>query len=321
MRAWWRQAGISQRAAAGLLPLLVVLLFVGGPDGEWGRSARQAWQFGHVVLFFLLGWLLLPELRCRYPERTAIIAVLLGAAALGLLIEWLQGFVGREVSFADVRLDVIGAALALPWRRGAVPAHPRGGRPLGAGLIAAAAGLALLWLDVRPLLGSVRDEYRARRDFPLLASWASERELGRLSANGHLQIVEAPGRPGERALSIRLRPGRYAGFQFDYFPPDWRGFRALQLELHLPPGVPGSVTCRIHDRSHDNRYADRFNRRFPVLPGWNTLRLPLAEVQAAPRGRPMDMAHLTGLGCFFVGLEQPVALGLGTVRLLQGGSE
>lgn len=301
----------------------VLLLFVGGPDAHSSRSVRQGWQFGHVLLFFLAARLALPVLRSRLGVRESVALVLLAAGLLGGLVEWLQGFVGREVSWTDVRLDVIGAALGLAGRMPAdapavapVPDPDQWGGyrrvPL---LLAAIALVVLVWLDALPVGRTLLDEYRARRDFPVLVAWAGELELDRVKADGSVRIDNAPGRPGKRALRIGLPPSAFAGFELQYFPGDWRGFELVELALYVPAGAPGSITCRVHDAEHDNRYADRFNRRFEVIPGWNVLSIPLADVQRAPRGREMDMARVQGVGCFFVGLREGAELWVGKIAL------
>ncbi|MFM7272914.1 MAG: VanZ family protein, partial [Gammaproteobacteria bacterium] len=183
-----------------LLALCVLLLFVGGPDAQSTRSLRQGWQFGHVLLFFVAARLALPFFRRRFGAGASVALVLLAAALLGALVEWLQGFVGREVSWADVRLDVIGAAL--------------GSTAVGAGrarwILPAFALVLLTWLDALPLGRALLDEYRARRDFPVLASWASDLELGRMQPAAGMRREHAPERPGERALRVLLQPVPYA---------------------------------------------------------------------------------------------------------------
>lgn len=288
-----------------LLALCVLLLFVGGPDAQSMRSLRQGWQFGHVLLFFLAAWLVLPLLLRRFSAGASVALLLLAAGLLGALVEWLQGFVGREVSWTDVRLDVIGAAL--------------GSAAVGTGparwILPALALPVLLWLDALPLGWALLDEYRARRDFPVLARWESELELERLQPGAGMHIDNAPLRPGERALRVPLQPAAFAGFHLQYLPGDWRGYGALELELYLPPGAPGSITCRVHDAAHDNRFSDRFNRRFAVAPGWNRLAMPLDDIRHAPRVREMDMARLRGVGCFFAELQAGTELWVGKVAL------
>ena len=79
----------------------------------------------------------------------------------------------------------------------------------------------------------------------------------------------------------------------------------MLLDLTNPGDRPLELSLRIHDVRHDQEYSDRFNWRI-TLPAQSreTIRVPLAAVRNAPRGRQMDLEHIAGLLLFRTGPER-----------------
>ncbi len=290
-----------------LVAILAPLLFLGGPDFHSPRSFRLAWQLGHPLLFFAVVAALasVPRLRGIPFLRLFALATAL-ALVLGGAIELTQGLWGRERSLSDLRLDLLGAwagavwaGRLVPWRRIAV-------------LTAVLA--PLLVLDLRPLVVALVDEYRARRSFPLLSGFHTDLEIQRWRADGRMTLVPAPGGADDRVLRVTLAPAIYSGFRLQHFPRDWRGYHALRLRVFTEENQ--KLTCRIHDVWHDQRHADRFNRSLVLAPGWNLVEIALAEVEAAPAGRAMDMSRVAEFGCFVVRPATAVVLQIAAVELV-----
>ena len=56
---------------------------------------------------------------------------------------------------------------------------------------------------------------------------------------------------------------------------------------------------RVHDIGHSREYADRFNRMFDLAPGERrSLRIPLDDIQRAPRNRLMNMTQISDVTLF-----------------------
>jgi VanZ family protein len=142
-----------------LLALSVVLaplLFVGGPSGFTARSVQLGWSLGHGILFFCLSAGLTDHIPETVRTRSAKYALFsLGATIiLAALVEWLQGFVGRQRSVEDVLISLAGTAVALlvtgPTQTGSRRVRP-GRALLAAGIVSAACaptGVAL-WDEAR----------------------------------------------------------------------------------------------------------------------------------------------------------------------------
>jgi hypothetical protein len=111
----------------------------------------------------------------------------------------------------------------------------------------------------------------------------------------------------------------YSGVALEYFPGDWSGFRALEIEILNPSPESLDITCRIHDRRHEKgeqRHSDRFNKMYRLQPGWNNLRIDLEEVARAPAGRTMDLGEIRFVGLFATKLPASRTIFIDYVRLV-----
>ena len=283
------------------------LLFIPLDVQGLGRSLAALWNLGHLLFFFCLTWMLLPRIKWKgiqAPAGVGIGLAMVCGLVLGGLIEFLQhGIDGRSAGVGDIYLDITGAMLASVWTEW---------RP-GMTLFPYAATLRVVSIMVAaplffPLLAALADEWRARRDFPVLVDSTSCMALSRFSDQKNLQWL------GD-SIRIDFTTTRYSGFGLRFFPRGWTGYARLEMSLSNPSDRTITLTCRIHDRSHNQAYEDRFNAMYAIVPGENTIVMNLAEVSALPTGRLMDMTNIAGIGCFTTSLERPVALLLHRIGL------
>jgi hypothetical protein len=102
-----------------------------------------------------------------------------------------------------------------------------------------------------------------------------------------------------RSLRIRFRGGSFPRLTLIEPQPDWRGYSRLMLDVTNPEAQPLTLTLRVHDKAHDNRVADRFNRRFTLGPRERrVLAFPIAEVAESPASRDMDMSRIANVIVF-----------------------
>lgn len=287
-----------------------LLLFVGGPESNDPRSWREFWNLGHVLVFALWGGLWLRWRGGGLSWNNLGLALLL-TLLLGGAVELLQGGLGRSPDLVDLGRDLVGTLLALAWAR---PSSWPPGRQLALRVVVLLLGL----LCLLPPAIALTDEALARRDFPVLADFETPFELDRWEGNARLSIASNPVVRGGHALRAVLGTERYAGLFLTAFPGDWRGYRTLAVEVHNPLAQPLRLVCRIHDLAHVQglqAYNDRFNRSLLLTPGWNSLRIDLAAVAAAPKGRALDLGQVAGVGFFAIELPESVVLHFDALRL------
>ena len=165
---------------------------------------------------------------------------------------------------------------------------------------------------------SLDTSFESLDEFPVLADFESPWETSRWGGDAEITRDRGFAQNGRYSLKIELNTTTYSGVSLNYFPSDWKGFKDLQFDLFNPSDKALNVTCRIHDALHaenELRYNDRFNRSYRLEPGWNAIRIPLADVAAAPRTRTMNLQAIRDFSIFAVRLSQPQTLYLDHVRL------
>lgn len=295
-----------------LLLLLSPWFFWFGPDHDAQRSYQLGWNLGHIVFFALAALWLIRRRRLSalgfYRQGAVVLGVTL---LLGGLIEWLQGGLARQSDVADLARNCLGAMLVLAWRGGAKCIARRWLTAIRAGLL-----LALAWQFYLPL-SALLDEWRSTRHFPLLANFESALEMSRWQ-QGSARFSRSTRHvsSGQSALQVLLDTGHFSGIMLRYFPRDWRGYQYLSFDLYSDVALP--ITVRIHDQLHragGQLYRDRFNRRYALTPGWNTISIALDEVAQAPATRRMDLSAVAAVGWFVTDQPAPLRIFLDNVRL------
>lgn len=294
--------------------ILAVLLFAGGPGYHSPRSLHAFWDLGHLGAFFLWTYLLLTGKRfggaSHVRHWTAGLAFCITAGAGS---EWIQSLTGRDASLDDILRDIVGGLLALSWIVPSVKNLPPGARRTARGLSASFLLIAFL-----PLATALGDEMAARSGFPVLSDFETPLERSRWEGGARFEVDSTVARHGKASLRVEMDTSLYSGVSLAYFPGDWRGYRYLAIEVLNPSPDLLEITCRIHDRRHeegDRRYQDRFNRFYRLPPGWNELRIDLGDVARTPAGRTMDLGEIRSVGLFAMKLPKPRTMYLDSVRL------
>jgi hypothetical protein len=291
--------------------LVALVLFASLPP--WPKIWAVLNDSAHAPVFGLLALTLLTLLRTsshRSPVPLAL-AAFAATVLLGIAVEWVQGLIGRDSSWKDVGTDALGAACALGlagWAPilGLDRFHTAVGRRTALGIALLSGALILL-----PIVESGLAYARRAMQFPVIARFDSTLDLYFAKAqyaDGTLAPLPAPwARAGDRdSLRIVSAAGEWPGFAISEPEPDWRGYRALNVDVTNPDGEPLQLTVRVHDVQHDQRQEDRFNRTFAVDP-WarRILSIPVADIASAPAGRPLDLQRVAGVIVFASGSKLP----------------
>jgi VanZ family protein len=285
---------VSRRSSYLLLLLFVVaalLLFVPLPIPPTyaGRTIENA---GHTPLFFIVTLAILFMLRDRPRFAGWRLYVAAGAIgiSLGFLSEVVQRPLARDASWEDVGADAIGsicalAAYALFDRHAGVRRWHR--------VIAAVVAASCLIVYLSPIYTMTRAYLHRNGQFPVIASFDSRIELyWTMSIGVYRDVVND-------ALEVIFVAKETPGIGFHEPIPDWTGFGWLVLDVENPANEPLKLGVRVHDKSHNWQYHDRFNREFDLPAGERrSIRISLDEIRRGPRNRPMDMTRISNISLF-----------------------
>ena len=295
----------------GIAALLSLLLFIRIPSpDEWIRVSLDA---AHGPIFAAVAVIVAIMLRrargsdgATWPDWPVWRRALAISVALGVVIEFLQGFAGRPPSFFDVLTDLAGALAGLAaWTlatRPERPAAPGGHREMP--WLVIALGLAGLVFVLWKPLDSALAYARRAADCPVIAAFEDADGLHFATTDGvSAAIVELPPPwskvPGERALELRYDPAHPPAVQILEPSPDWTGFDLVSVDLTNAGPVDLSLVLRIHDLTHDWTHEDRANLPLVIPAGTRTtVRVALDAVERAPAGRLMDLTRIDNVMVF-----------------------
>jgi VanZ family protein len=297
-----------------LAGILLVFLFAGGPGYHSPRSLHAVWDLGHFVAFSLWSYLLLLLNPFREVSRRRQWGVVISFCLLfGGGTEGIQWALGGDASVGDFLRDLVGGVVTLAWF---APTENENSGRQGQGAIYVS--LVLLAAAGFPLAKALADEAIARYQFPVLSDFETPFEIDRWEGGAPVSVDRSFARNGKASLRVGLDTSLYSGVSLKHFPGDWRGYRFLSMEILNPSGSEVGITCRVHDRFHEEGeqlYGDRFNKGFRITPGWNSIRIDLGDIARAPAGRDMDLGRIRSVGLFTTRLPEKRTIFIDFVRL------
>ena len=294
---------------------------------NYNQLWRELTNSGHAILFgsvavvvLMLSWQLLrgrvPRLRWHYFIAFFVTAFMGGA------VEIIQIYTPRDADPYDFLMDCLGAAsflciVAAFDKRLKRPSPAAGESRRKAGLtLAGLSFFALAFLS--PGLWATAMITRDA-DFPTICGFDSYWETKWIhTVRARLERVPPP--PGfttARGMvgKFTALKGAFPKMDFIEVDPDWRGYSSLNLDIFSQLDHPVNMAIRIDDVHHNDRFEDRFNRRLVVQPGLNHYVIDMNDILNAPKGRQMDLEHITHVLIFGVFPRQPFTVYIDNFRL------
>ena len=293
--------------------LLVALpIFIDLPGHSALTQATQ--DAGHSVIFALIAMLVFAviaplnlALQVKYVLSFVIVVM------LGVMVEWVQAKIGRDASISDILLDAVGAFVGLILCRARYHSSNKT-------ILYGIAVIILLGCFAYPaiiLLGVV-DKYR---NVPVLVDFDGlvNTNVYKPMNGAAVTIASAAGAWSDNqsdVAEIHFKPGHlWPGIELLEVFADWRAYEFLDLEVYSLESETLRLTLRVHDKAHNNEYADRFNREFMIQPGLNQLSVSLDEIKNAADSRQLDLSTIAGLIMFMTETEQLKRVQLDNIRL------
>jgi VanZ family protein len=263
-----------------------------------------------ALLFLSLRWIF------RGCRSTRVdLAVTAAALALGCLIEILQPFFGRNASWLDMSLDVVGICTGyVLWR----VANGTLARPW---LLLCTFVAAIVFIQPAQLYA----QWQREQAFPNLLDFDQDSLTAFVEVQGaaELSVVGAPitwhDNPTRVGL-LKVTTGPWPGIYLRPSIADWRDYEAISFQVYSPYLHSMTVSLRIDD-SHYDGGGDNFDQKYAIVPGVNNLHISLSEVRKAPRERALDMGNIALLFLYVPQPEDPIILYLDNFRLVLSDSK
>jgi len=97
---------------------------------------------------------------------------------------------------------------------------------------------------------------------------------------------------GEKSLKLELFPSSYPGLSPALKHHDWRAYQTFCFEVYNPEPERVKLTLRIDDKKEALEYSDRYNKSFMIMPGANTLSIPLDTLKKSGTNKSLELKNI-----------------------------
>ncbi len=303
---------LRQALPSGLLLLLCLVFFSILPSE--GLVLPHLINSGHALVFGLATYVLLLVIGSQRPLNE-LLYILLFCLLVGLSVELIQPYVGRERSLMDFIYDFLGCSAALLWYLAKFRTSSRRHKTIMRGLALALVASSLAYPAYRWYV-----KLQADASFPLIADFESfgwpQLVVAKNGSDLELSLAPESWDNNTQVGKLRFKQGAlYPGMRFAYLYRDWQGFERLSFELYSEANEVMYAVLRIHDRKHQNQYRDRFKRKLRITPGLNRYLISLKDVKEGLQMRAMEMGQIADMMLYMHKPEQERTIYIDNIRL------
>lgn len=290
---------------------------------DFGKShsllIEEILNYGHLLLFgfIAIGILWTIEINDRsLHESGSYVKAGIISILLGIFTEFVQVFFPeRYFELSDIFNDAMGTISFLAFTfsfKKTISKNLKVFLRIGT--------VFLIIIASFPVFNAVLDTLDMQRDFPVISSFESPREIKRWKNQECVfQRTREHVTHGKYSFRIDLHPGEFPGMTLNYLKHDWRGYGVLSFDVFLEGPKPLRITVKVNDRKHNEEYADRFNQGFILKPELNHITISMQDIMKAPKNRLMDVSDITKVSIFTHNLKHPRVLYVDNFRLEKDG--
>lgn len=301
-----------------IIGCVIATLLMFWPMPELNRFLRYGMDLLHAPFFAILAFVL-DQKRKQYQQEKGRLILWILLLILGALLEFAQGWVGRNSNWLDGLANLLGATsgILLSSSREALSFRNKWFRQL----------LALSFIGIASFSGirGMWDTLAARQMFPVLADFESSSQLLRWNPReAQLRRSQEYASEGNYSGRLDLDRGRYPGASLELPEMAWTDYEVLAFDLFWNPSPSlhqlntnrsFPVHIKLEDRGPNDTTADRFETTVTLTPGKNAIRIPLDDVRRGPVDRTLDLDQMCIFSLFTVHPEESAVLFLDRVRL------
>jgi len=264
---------------------------------------RALWNLGHIPLFGITTYLMMQKINLKKWTHQLGYTGIIFLIAIG--IEWFQSLIGRDASWEDVGLDMLGAWLVMFWCQSA-------NKQIWVGRVITGI-LLLLQLSVPGYMLAQR--YHMQNQLPIIANFETSSEMRRWSRR--VQQSDEHVHDGQYSGKISLSANRFSGVSLRRVAMNWTGYTKFTFNIYNPDTEALPLHVRIDDFHQEGRWRseDRFNRSITAKPGWTKTIIDLKDIEEGPAQRKLDMKNLKQFRIYASGLQEPVIFYIDNIRL------
>ena len=246
---------------------------------------------GHIGVFFIFGWLLLPKISGDLKRRISVLVLVTMIASF--TIEITQELVGRAFEWLDIVRNYLGLGLGVALRSYFLTSVKSNRRRA---ILACLGLIVLIFLATNRLLQLAVGQVYFQINMPVLADFKHQFE----TANWQGRYAKI--RYTDAGLLVEAdSTKKFSGAFFHDFPSNWSDYQNLHINIHSRQPDVLSLTLKITDLEHErgsHHYDERYNGKLSLLPGNNQFAIPLSVIQSAPKHRNLDMQQIKRLELF-----------------------
>lgn len=286
---------------------------------------RETQNLGHTPLFgivaiSILG--ILTAIRDASNQRRWFdyLLAFIGASILGAAVEIAQIWTPGDADIGDLLRDLAGiisflGVYSLVDNKIKSPqAKPR--RKLAIMMIS----VLILGAAIYPVISLTISYYERNRAFPQIIDFENRWE------NNYLKIRNVvwkrvdnnfnwPESHGRKIALITFYQTTYPTFFIEEPYPDWSDYDTLSFGVYSTQDTVIKLTISIEDSGHNMKFEDRYNLNFKVLPGANSINIPLTDIENAPARRTMLMNAIRAIHIFAYKPAAPFSVYFDNFRL------
>jgi hypothetical protein len=153
----------------------------------------------------------------------------------------------------------------------------------------------------------------------ILFDFESDSELDRFHWKCHtlFSLSDEHATEGRKSLKMELFPSDYPGLTPKLTINDWRAYRTFSFSVYNNQQKEIPLTVRIDDSKDHPDYPDRYNKTFNLVPGANTIVIPLNTLETSGTKRKLNLKSIYRSIIFIPGPHAKVVLYLDYLRLKQ----
>ncbi len=263
------------------------------------RLMNELWNSSHVIVFFVF-WLFIINIISwfRPLDNKRILMILIVTLVVSTCIEWVQSKVGRQTSWIDIKLSMVGSLLVIGIY--AADLSKMKFKTYANITLIFALSIILGWPTVRSFI----DEVIILKQAPVLSDFSSPFEKTRWKGNSSTIFLKE----NKLGLLSEFKPGyQYSSIELRHFYKKWTDYNKLNIDVENLESKKMTLSIRIHDKLHRlymNAFNDRYTQSFTLKPGKNILRIEIETIKNSPKTRIMDMDNIEAIMLVMSKLEK-----------------